>query len=44
MHDSTLDLFCDHEAEQFAMMIEAAAAKAEVTADYYLEEFFLDND
>jgi hypothetical protein len=43
MHDSTLDLFCHHEAERHAMMLEQAAAELEVTVDYYMEEFLLDD-
>ena len=43
MHDSTLDLFCDHEsaeyADEYAMEIERKAAELEVTVDYYLAEF-----
>jgi hypothetical protein len=44
MHDSTLDLFCDHEdndrsANEFAMEIEMKAAVLEVTVDYYMAEF-----
>jgi len=43
MHDSTLDLFCQHEdesiAEEFAMEIEMKAAMLEVTVDYYMMEF-----
>jgi hypothetical protein len=43
MHDSTLDLFCQHEdesiAEEFAMEIEMKAAVLEVTVDYYMMEF-----
>jgi hypothetical protein len=49
MHDSTLDLFCEHSSveemmsidEAFTAAIEEEAAKLEVTVDYYLEEFFL---
>jgi hypothetical protein len=44
MHDSSLDMFCHHEAERYAMMLEEAAAKVEVTVDYYIEEFLLDDD
>lgn len=43
MHDSTLDLFCEHEsaeyADEYAMEIERKAAELEVTVDYYLAEF-----
>lgn len=43
MHDSTLDLFCNHEsveyADEYAMEIERKAAELEVTCDYYLMEF-----
>jgi hypothetical protein len=49
MHDSTLDLFCEHQSvrevmsidEAFTAAIEEEAAKFEVTVDYYLEEFFI---
>lgn len=43
MHESTLDLFCDHNSDEFAdeyaMEIERKAAELEVTVDYYLAEF-----
>lgn len=43
MHDSTLDLFCNHEsaeyADEYAMEIECKAAELEVTVDYYMAEF-----
>jgi hypothetical protein len=44
MHDSTLDLFCDHgdderSADEFAMEIEMKAAVLEITVDYYMMEF-----
>ena len=43
MHDSTLDLFCDHESEEFAdeyaKELELKAAELEVTVDYYIAEF-----
>ena len=43
MHDSTLDLFCDHDSDEFAdeyaMEIEKKAAELEVTVDYYMMEF-----
>lgn len=40
MHDSTLDLFCDHIDDAFDAALEERAAFYEVTVDYYLEEFF----
>ena len=40
MHESTLDLFCDHIDEAFDAALEERAAFYEVTVDYYLEEFF----
>ena len=43
MHDSTLDLFCQHEdakcADEYAMELEEKAAELEVTVDYYMMEF-----
>jgi len=39
MHDSTLDLFDDKAADEYAMMLEDRAAELEITVDYYLEEF-----
>jgi hypothetical protein len=43
MHDSTLDLFCEHEdemyADEFTRELEMKAAELEVTVDYYLMEF-----
>ena len=43
MHQSTLDLFCDHIdtqlADEYAMELEAKAAELEVTVDYYMAEF-----
>jgi hypothetical protein len=43
MHESTLDLFCDQDDEQFAyefwMEVEKKAAELEVTVDYYMMEF-----
>jgi len=43
MHESTLDLFCndnsDEFAEEYAMEIERKAAELEVTVDYYIAEF-----
>lgn len=43
MHESTLDLFCDHEdemyADEFTRELEMKAAELEVTVDYYMMEF-----
>lgn len=44
MHDSTLDLFCNHNDTldiDYAFMcgIEELAAELEVTVDYYMAEF-----
>jgi len=39
MHESSLDLFCNHAA----METERRAAELEITVDYYIEEF-LDYD
>ena len=43
MHQSTLDLFCDHAdtqmAEEYAMELESKSAELEVTVDYYMAEF-----
>jgi hypothetical protein len=43
MHESTLDLFCEHEdaqlADEFALELEAKAAELEITVDYYIAEF-----
>jgi len=43
MYDSTLDLFCNHDSDEFAdeyaMEIERKAAELEVTVDYYIAEF-----
>jgi succinate dehydrogenase flavin-adding protein (antitoxin of CptAB toxin-antitoxin module) len=43
MHDSTLDLFCQHEdenyADEYAMELERKAAELEITVDYYMMEF-----
>ena len=43
IHESTLDLLCEHEsvqlAEEFALEIEQKAADLEVTVDYYMQEF-----
>ena len=47
MHDSTLDLFCNHADddydidEAFDAAFEEEAAKLEVTVDYYMEEFLV---
>jgi hypothetical protein len=46
MHDSTRDLFCNHEsaeyADEFAIYVEELASKYEVTCDYIIQEFILD--
>jgi hypothetical protein len=46
MHDSTLDLFCEHEdskyADEYALYVEELASKYEVTCDYIIQEFILD--
>jgi len=43
MHDSTLDLFCDSDSEEYAdeyaMEIEKKASELEITVDYYIAEF-----
>lgn len=43
MHESTLDLFCDHEdelyADEFTRELEMKAAELEVTVDYFMMEF-----
>lgn len=43
MHDSTLDLFCNHDSEEYAdeyaKELEMKAAELEVTVDYYIAEF-----
>lgn len=43
MHESTLDLFCGDESEEFAdeyaMELEKKAAELEITVDYYIAEF-----
>lgn len=43
MNNSTLDLFCEHEDEQyadeFALDIEMKAKELEITCDYYMMEF-----
>ena len=45
MNDSTLDLFCQHEeneyADEYAMEIERKCSELEITVDYYMEEFIL---
>jgi len=46
MHESTLDLFCEHQeqedADKFAMYVEELASKYEVTCDYIIQEFILE--
>ncbi len=46
MHDSTLDLFCEHQeqqdADEFATYVEELSSKYEVTCDYIIQEFILD--
>lgn len=46
MHQSTLDLFCDHAdtqmAEEYAMELESKASSLEITVDYLIEEFMID--
>lgn len=45
MHESTLDLFCNHDNEDlgiddlFTIAIEEEAAKLQITVDYYIQEF-----
>jgi hypothetical protein len=45
MHESTLDLFCNHEDQKneidnaFDMALEELAAQHEVTVDYFMMEF-----
>lgn len=43
MHDSTLDLFCQHEddcyADEYVVELERKAAELEITVDYYMMEF-----
>ena len=39
LSESSLDLFCEHEAEKFAVDIEEKAAVLEVTSEYYMMEF-----
>ena len=43
MHESTLDLFCQHEdemfAEEYVTELELKASQFEVTVDYYMMEF-----
>ena len=47
MHESTLNLFCDHEDQKneidnaFDMALEELAAELEVTVDYFMEEFLV---
>ena len=41
MHDSTLDLFADHD---IMMNLEELAKKFEVTVDYLMMEFLIDDD
>jgi len=41
MHQSTLDLFVDHD---IMMNLEELAAKFEVTVDYLMMEFLIDDD
>ena len=43
MHESTLDLFCQHAdetiADEYAKEIELKAAELELPVDYYMQEF-----
>jgi hypothetical protein len=39
LSETSLDLFCEHNAEKFALDIEEKAAALEVTCDYYMMEF-----
>lgn len=42
MHESTLDLFCDHEdnrEQSQDLELERLAAELEITVDYYMAEF-----
>ena len=43
MHESTLDLFCNDDSEEYAdeytRELELKAAELEITVDYYLAEF-----
>ena len=43
MHESTLDLFCQHAdetiADEYAKEIELKAAELELPANYYMQEF-----
>lgn len=43
MHESTLDLFCQHAdetiADEYAKEIELRAAELELPVDYYIQEF-----
>ena len=41
MHDSTLDLFVDHD---IMMNLEELATRFEVTVDYLMMEFLIDDD
>jgi hypothetical protein len=47
MHESTLNLFCDHKNQKneidnaFDMALEELASKLEVTVDYLMEEFLV---
>jgi hypothetical protein len=41
MNDSTLDLFVDHD---ILMNLEELSARHEVTVDYYIMEFLIDED
>ncbi len=47
MHDSTLDLFIEHEMSKKDLgdrVLEEVASKYEVTVDYLLEEFCIDDE
>lgn len=39
MNESTLDSFCQHEDDEYAMELERKAAELEITVDYYMMEF-----
>ena len=39
MSESTLDLFEEYQAEQFALEMEAKASELEIPVDYYMMEF-----
>ena len=47
MHNTTLDLFCNDNNDEFNIdaafdaALEEQAAKYEVTVDYYIEEFLI---